>query len=123
MVVIKMFDKQISHHFIRLCTGENGPSYRGALFGKAVETDKLKGILLVKNFIENGRKCKRVVDYNFSSEIKVGYKGDVDEMFVCMHPNAMGCFSILLSSKTVQTRMWYHRKDNFSKNIKGLHKL
>ncbi|RXG73247.1 39S ribosomal protein L41, mitochondrial [Armadillidium vulgare] len=54
MVLIKMFDKQLSHHFIRLCTGENGPSYKGASFRKAVDSDNFKGILHVENFIENG---------------------------------------------------------------------
>ncbi|RXG51705.1 hypothetical protein Avbf_10264 [Armadillidium vulgare] len=30
--IIKMFDKQQSHHFIKLCTGEYGLSYKGCLF-------------------------------------------------------------------------------------------
>ncbi|RXG64158.1 hypothetical protein Avbf_18450 [Armadillidium vulgare] len=38
MVRMKMFDKQLSHHFIKFCTGEYGPCFKGVPFKKDDDT-------------------------------------------------------------------------------------
>ncbi|RXG59900.1 hypothetical protein Avbf_15156 [Armadillidium vulgare] len=65
VLIIEMFDRQLSHHFIKLCTGESGPSYKGTSFRKGDDDDDSQSILDVTDFMENGCKCRRLIDYNF----------------------------------------------------------
>ncbi|RXG54115.1 hypothetical protein Avbf_12333, partial [Armadillidium vulgare] len=102
-IIIRMFDKQMSNYFIRLCTGENGPSYKGASFRKDVKMDNFENILRVRNFIENGGECNRVIDYSFCIEHEMLYYCYVNEMVVCMYGRGNGNFGLFSSSETIET--------------------
>ncbi|RXG52763.1 hypothetical protein Avbf_15699 [Armadillidium vulgare] len=100
LAIIKMFDKQQSHHFIKMCTGEYGPSFKEASFEKGAERENFKSVLHIENFVENSRKCSRLLEYNFSSENSGFYKCESDEMFLFMN-SAKENFFILLAKSTV----------------------
>ncbi|RXG52762.1 hypothetical protein Avbf_15700 [Armadillidium vulgare] len=69
LAIIKMFDKQQSHHFIKMCTGEYGPSLKEASFEKGDDSKNFKSVL----HIEKCRKCSRLLEYNFTIENKLGF--------------------------------------------------
>ncbi|RXG56553.1 E3 ubiquitin-protein ligase TRIM50, partial [Armadillidium vulgare] len=80
-IIIEMLDKGMSHYFIRLCTGENGPSYKGASFTKSKNLKNFENILRVSNFIENGRESNRVIDYNAFPQGNMSYDCEGNEMY------------------------------------------
>ncbi|RXG51300.1 hypothetical protein Avbf_13626 [Armadillidium vulgare] len=84
-IIIKMLDKGMSHYFIRLCTGENGLSYKGASFTKSKNLKNFENILRVSNFIENGRESNRVIDYNAFPQGDMSYYCEGNEMYVFMY--------------------------------------
>ncbi|KAL7631333.1 UNVERIFIED_CONTAM: hypothetical protein RMT77_018368 [Armadillidium vulgare] len=94
VLIIEMFDRQLSHHFIKLCTGESGPSYKGTSFQKGEDDDDSKSIL-VTDFMENGCKNSMWIDYNFSD--KDGIECIKDEIYLCILDQEVG-FQIFLSS-------------------------
>ncbi|RXG51835.1 hypothetical protein Avbf_14142, partial [Armadillidium vulgare] len=99
LATIKMFDKQRSHHFIKMCTGEYGPSFKEASFEKGIDSENFESVLHIENFVENSQKCSRLIEYNFSSENKGFSKCQSEQMFLFMN-SAKGDVSILLANST-----------------------
>ncbi|KAL7634378.1 UNVERIFIED_CONTAM: hypothetical protein RMT77_014755 [Armadillidium vulgare] len=95
-----MFDKEKSHHFIKLCTGEYGPTYKGTSFRKGDDDDDddTQSILEVEDFIENGSQSKRVIDYNFCDEEIDVYDCKKGQFFLYIPDKVIG-FEIFLTTK------------------------
>ncbi|RXG58814.1 hypothetical protein Avbf_14716 [Armadillidium vulgare] len=68
-VIINVFDKCFCSKFIKLCTGECGPSYKGSFFKKGNNIHILAYYLLnvihVHKWIENESENLRLMDYKF----------------------------------------------------------
>ncbi|RXG58995.1 hypothetical protein Avbf_12181, partial [Armadillidium vulgare] len=60
MVIIEMFDRHLCNQFIKLCTGECGPSYKDSSYKKGTDKDNtLVSVLRVEKFIENDCETKK----------------------------------------------------------------
>ncbi|KAL7638334.1 UNVERIFIED_CONTAM: hypothetical protein RMT77_010904 [Armadillidium vulgare] len=83
MVRMKMFDKQLSHHFIKFCTGEYGPCFKGVPFKKDEDTkENIEKIIRIEYSIVNNRKIKREIEYNFSIEKDSICKCEAGQLYV-----------------------------------------
>ncbi|RXG52631.1 hypothetical protein Avbf_15524, partial [Armadillidium vulgare] len=98
-IIIEMFDKQLSLHFIKMCTGEYGPSFKGASFEKGVDNENFISVLHIENLVENSSQCGRLIEYNIRNENTGFYKYEADQMFLHI-PNAEENFSILFANST-----------------------
>ncbi|RXG52628.1 hypothetical protein Avbf_15523 [Armadillidium vulgare] len=93
LAIIKMFDKQQSHHFIKMCTGEYGPSFKEDSFEKGDDSKNFKSVLHIE-------KCSRLLEYNFSNKNTGFYKCKSNQMFLFKR-SAKWNFSIILSKSAV----------------------
>ncbi|RXG52483.1 hypothetical protein Avbf_16097 [Armadillidium vulgare] len=64
-VIIEMFDQCLCNKFIKLCTGECGPSYKGSIFEKGHNyknafSNELPSVLYVKKYTENESEKMRL---------------------------------------------------------------
>ncbi|RXG54963.1 hypothetical protein Avbf_15565 [Armadillidium vulgare] len=92
-----MFDRHLCNQFIKLCTGECGPSYKGSFYKKGSnKDDSLVNVLQVENFIENGCETKRQIEYkDCGDKIINNFQFNSEKMFIYL--NTDGTFSICRS--------------------------
>ncbi|RXG67661.1 hypothetical protein Avbf_16033 [Armadillidium vulgare] len=78
-VIMEMFDQCLCNKFIKLCTGECGPSYKGSIFEKGHNyknafSNELPSVLYVKKYTENESEKMRLMDYKqLLSESSIGF--------------------------------------------------
>ncbi|RXG53500.1 hypothetical protein Avbf_15125 [Armadillidium vulgare] len=82
-----------------MCTGEYGPSFKGASFEKGIDNENFISVLHIENLVENSSQCGRLIEYNIRNENTGFYKYEADQMFLHI-PNAEENFSILLANST-----------------------
>ncbi|RXG62973.1 hypothetical protein Avbf_18793 [Armadillidium vulgare] len=98
-----MFDRHLCNQFIKLCTGECGPSYKGSSYNKGYLHEKdrshLDMVVRVKKFIENECETNRFVEYNYCGEETI-YTCRFEENQVLLYLNSDGSFDIVRCLKT-----------------------
>ncbi|RXG52955.1 hypothetical protein Avbf_14953 [Armadillidium vulgare] len=66
-VIIETFDQCLCNEFIKLCTGECGPSYKGSFFKQGYKSiflsDNITNVLSVEKWIENKSEKMRLKEY------------------------------------------------------------
>ncbi|RXG70337.1 hypothetical protein Avbf_02197 [Armadillidium vulgare] len=128
IVIIEMFDRYLCNQFIRLCTGECGPSYKGSSYKKGTDKDNsLVSILRVEKFIENdcetksGRLNINIVEYNITNQ----FQHKNEEMFLYL--NYDGSFEIYRpTGKSAVSRshirivdFWAHQRSILNSSTSG----
>ncbi|KAL7631772.1 UNVERIFIED_CONTAM: hypothetical protein RMT77_017926 [Armadillidium vulgare] len=103
-VIIETFDQCFCNKFIKLCTGECGPSYKGSLLkkgnNKSINSyDDLINVFSVEKRIENRSETMRLMDYKrcFQRQESVSFhESEMVLYFDYWH----GDFDILRTSRT-----------------------
>ncbi|RXG54021.1 hypothetical protein Avbf_08339 [Armadillidium vulgare] len=101
MVIIEMFDRHFCNQFIKLCTGECGPSYKGYFDSKDYLHDShFDMVLCVKKLVEKEWDTNRFVEYIYCGEETLNtYRLEGNQ--VLLYLNSDGSFDIVRCVKTV----------------------
>ncbi|KAL7638416.1 UNVERIFIED_CONTAM: hypothetical protein RMT77_010986 [Armadillidium vulgare] len=107
ILIIEMFDRHLCNQFIKLCTGECGPSYKGSSYSKDCIYDKeyrrncFDMAVRVKKFVENECETNRLVEYKYCGE--ESNTCSLEENQALLFLNSDGSFDIVRCLKTVNT--------------------
>ncbi|RXG56334.1 hypothetical protein Avbf_16879 [Armadillidium vulgare] len=73
MVITEMFDRHSCNQFIKLCTGECGPSYKDSSYKMGCNNvgNYLQNVLHVEKCLENDCETKRVIEYKYCEDTKL----------------------------------------------------
>ncbi|KAL7633213.1 UNVERIFIED_CONTAM: hypothetical protein RMT77_016583 [Armadillidium vulgare] len=102
-VIIETFDQCLCNEFIKLCTGECGPSYKGSFFKQGYKSiflsDNITNVLGVEKWIENKSEKMRLKEYKRCLPKQESVSFNENEMLLYLN-FINGDFDIFRSSKT-----------------------
>ncbi|RXG58349.1 hypothetical protein Avbf_17176 [Armadillidium vulgare] len=101
MVCFEMGDKQLSTQFIKLCTGECGPSYKNSSFKQDIQSGNSQDILVVEKKFENIDKLE---EYKVSAcKVNCRFYFYANEMYLIVKPNGNFLITRAIQNITMNT--------------------
>ncbi|RXG55385.1 hypothetical protein Avbf_14140 [Armadillidium vulgare] len=104
MVITEMFDRHSCNQFIKLCTGECGPSYKDSSYKMGCNNvgNYLQNVLHVEKFLENDCETKRVIEYKYCGDkVTNTFQFQTEQMFLYL--NSEGSFDIYRATHNSST--------------------
>ncbi|RXG53254.1 hypothetical protein Avbf_19165, partial [Armadillidium vulgare] len=117
MVHFKMFDKYRANQFIKLCTGEYGPSYQGSHFVRGSENNERKTIIFVEKYNSETKSSIEYKDFAEEAQLKEmeSYNPNPNDMFLRVRHN--GGFEITRIFKSCSYASICHGKVTYPTNL------
>ncbi|KAL7643101.1 UNVERIFIED_CONTAM: hypothetical protein RMT77_006391 [Armadillidium vulgare] len=114
MVCFKMNDKHLSTQFIKLCTGECGPSYKSSSFHKDIQRGNSQDILVVESNFENINKFGGYNKFR-RCEMNCKFNSNSNDMFLVVKSN--GNFLINRTIKNSERNILHHSRVVYPTNL------